>query len=337
MGFFLTILDPTHEPSIRHCYILVKRGEIMAKIEIVQVQGNSFYCNGKNAVGVIVNPQTNAAILIDSGLDDTTAKQIDYALNEHRFVIKAIINTHSHADHCGGNAYFQKKYPNLAIYATSWEKPFIENCFLEPSTFTAAAQPFSDLRNKFLEAANSHVTHVLDFQEHSLEIEGIPLRIIPLPGHSYGMVGVATADKVLYSGDALFGNETLEKHGMLYYTNIADTLESLYKVQKISQESFTTVLYHGGPQDKLALFSLIEKHVQIINGISEVILKKLEDQTSISFELLLSEMIVENKVPENTIQYFLTKTCLNAYLSNLQAKYQIILEIQNGHLIVKRS
>lgn len=88
----------------------------MVKMNLIQVKGNSFYFDGIFSVGAYIKNKT--AILIDSGISKSIAKDLDKALLRDHIEIVAIINTHCHGDHCGGNAYFQKKYPKIKIFST---------------------------------------------------------------------------------------------------------------------------------------------------------------------------------------------------------------------------
>ena len=86
------------------------------------------------------------AVLIDSGIDKDNAKDIDKALTAAGYTIGAIINTHHHPDHCGGNAYFQAKYPECRVYASKFESLFIETPYLQPLCFCGGAAPFNVLK-----------------------------------------------------------------------------------------------------------------------------------------------------------------------------------------------
>lgn len=107
----------------------------MPKLTLEKAKGSSQFISGRLSIGVYVAPN-NKAILIDSGIDKDTAKSVAQALQAHQLKVAAIINTHSHADHCGGNAYFQKLDPSIKIYATKYEKAFIEMPHMEPSCFS---------------------------------------------------------------------------------------------------------------------------------------------------------------------------------------------------------
>jgi len=91
------------------------------------------------------------AILIDSGIDDDTARRALKLLEG--LEVKVIINTHAHADHCGGNAFIKKR-TGAQIFAPEIEGCFIAHPFLEPS-FLCSASPLAEMRNKFL--SQSHL------------------------------------------------------------------------------------------------------------------------------------------------------------------------------------
>ncbi len=83
----------------------------------------------------------------------------------------AILNTHSNADHIGGNKYLQGQ-TGCKIYSSGMEADFRKYPVLEPS-FLYGGYPCKDLRHKFLMAQESSVT---DFSDENFpkEIEVIP-------------------------------------------------------------------------------------------------------------------------------------------------------------------
>ena len=71
--------------------------------ELINVCGNTYYFECPSKVGVWVNGKD--AWLIDSGNNKEAARKILKTVREQGWEVKAIINTHSHADHCGGNLF----------------------------------------------------------------------------------------------------------------------------------------------------------------------------------------------------------------------------------------
>lgn len=299
----------------------------MSKLQIHTVKGNSGYITGHNSIGVYFLNSTSV-LLIDSGIDSDTAKQVQLTLSTAGYCVAAIINTHHHPDHCGGNAFFQKLNPSLHIYATHHEKIFIENPTLVPAYFCCGSAPYKSTQTKYLETKPSKVTHCIDsYEDQGVEILGTTFKIVILQGHTPGMIGIITPDNILYCGDAIFGKETYTKHSLLFYTNIEDTLITFKKLYNLDSDG--CVFYHNGflPNIKEIIPSHEQKVLEVKNSILEFIKVK-----SCSEGELLQYLIKKLNIPENIIQYVLTRTCINAYLTLLEKENRIKIIIANGLL-----
>jgi len=117
-------------------------------LNLQKIASNTYLIPAPANIGVYV--QDEQAILIDSGNDKEAGRQILKLLNEKNWKVKLIINTHSNADHIGGNAFIQNKTECL-IAATRIEAAFIQDPILEPS-FLYGGFPNARLTNKFLMA-----------------------------------------------------------------------------------------------------------------------------------------------------------------------------------------
>ena len=153
-------------------------------MELIKVGEKTYYIKNPTNIGIYKIDEENV-YLIDSGNDKDAGKKIIKIVEEQGWKIKGIINTHSNADHIGGNKVIQDR-TGSAIYAYNIEKSFTENPILEPS-FLYGGYPFKDLRNKFLLAKESTVTNI----ENNLP-EG--LEYISLKGHFFDMIGIKTSD-----------------------------------------------------------------------------------------------------------------------------------------------
>jgi glyoxylase-like metal-dependent hydrolase (beta-lactamase superfamily II) len=305
------------------------------KNEVILINGNSYFYNSILSIGVILIPDKSCALLIDSGLDESAAKKIKTFLAAKNIAIKYVINTHSHADHCGGNAWLQKGISDLKIYAPPFEATFIKDPSLELFVFSAGAAPFAELDNKFLKASPSSITGEIEYKDHLLKvIEGIELDIVILPGHTPGMIGVGyIKDKVFYCGDSIFGSTTLDKHGVLFYTDISKTLESMQKLLGLIQKYDNFVLYHGGVVSSSQMKDIIEKNKERLINTTTFILETIK-KSSLSIEKLMQEVMCKFQVDNNVVQYTLTRTCVLAHLRKLQQQKEITLSVKDGVLML---
>ena len=269
----------------------------MAKITFIQAKDNSFFCDGIFSIGVYIKDKM--AVLIYSGIYKHIAKEVNKALIEGNIRVEAIINTHCHGDHCGGNAFFQQKYPNIKIFSTETERPFIEDPLLAPICFCGGAAAFEELKKckPITPQQASKVTNIIaPYQDQKISICGKPFEIITLPGHTRGMIAVRTPDNVLYCGDAVFGGETFKKYPILYYTFIDNTLNSFKKLKALIPQMDVSIIYHGGIISDLV--ALIDDHKNRILETKKVIIRFLNEQP-LSLEELTAKVMQKYHVPDD--------------------------------------
>lgn len=300
----------------------------MAKINLIQVKDHSFYCDGVFSIGVYIKEKM--AVLIDSGISKEVAKEVNKSLQQANIQVVAIINTHCHGDHCGGNAFFQLKYPKLKVFSTETERPFIEDPLLAPICFCGGAAAFEELKKckPIAPQQSSKVTDIITpYEDQKIVIYGETFTIFTLPGHTRGMIAVKTPDNVLYCGDAIFGKETCKKHPILYYTFIEDTLNSFKKLRSLLSSVDATVLYHGGRISHLP--TVIDDHEKRILETKNTILSLLRN-SPLSMEELTARIMQTHKIPDDLISYTLTKTPLQAYITALEREKLITIHVTAG-------
>jgi len=184
------------------------------------------YFPGHVNVGLVIGG--SGAILIDSGLDTQTAKKLKKGLDAIAQPLCAIIQTHAHADHFGGNAYLLGCWPETQVYAPPLEEAVIRYPLLEPIYLNMGAAPPADLRNKFLLAQSSRVDHLLPL-EGEIEIGSVPFSVLSLPGHSWQQVGIV-CDDICFAADSYLGEDLLEKHKLPFLVDAHETIASLEKL-----------------------------------------------------------------------------------------------------------
>ena len=168
---------------------------------IEELKEGIYVLKGATNIGIL-RFKGNEAVVIDTGLDKDVGKRILKALDILGLHLSVIINTHSHADHCGGN-HFLIRRTDACVYASKLEAAIIENTLFEPIYLFCGAYPIEELKVKFLMAKPSHVDHHLEEIPSSLEFDDLHLKILCLKGHSWEQIGVE-AKGVLFCGDALF-------------------------------------------------------------------------------------------------------------------------------------
>ena len=73
--------------------------------ELIQISEQSYYIQSPAKIGLVKLNDTEVC-LIDSGNDKDAGRRVRKILDTNGWTLKAIYNTHSNADHIGGNKDF---------------------------------------------------------------------------------------------------------------------------------------------------------------------------------------------------------------------------------------
>jgi glyoxylase-like metal-dependent hydrolase (beta-lactamase superfamily II) len=273
-----------------------------------------------NPVNIGVVHAENSSVLIDSGIDESVPRKVSRLLEKPPLYL---INTHSHADHCGGNAFLKKRF-STRVLASELEKEIIEHTVLEPFYLYGAFPP-EELRNKFLMAKPSKVDETL--KEGPLILDGVELEIVSLSGHSPGQIGVAV-NGVLFCADSVFSEESIKKHKIFVVYTVEKFLETLDFLEKANYNYY--VPSHGKVvQDIKELVELNRKTVEsVINTILDIL--KVPAKTE---ELMKSLFDRFEITLENLTQYVLYRSTVQAYLSFLLDKKEVEREFRENTLL----
>ena len=273
-------------------------------MELKQITEKTFYIPGLTNIGLYL--EGDQVILIDSGNDEWTGRKIYRILEKQGWNLRTIINTHSNADHIGGNSYLQKK-TNCDIIATSIESTFIEHPDLEPFLLWGA-YPFKSLRNKFLQAQPSRVTCII---KDDGPITGTHLTAFPLAGHFLQMIGIKTPDEVYFLADSLFSPEIFEKYTLTVCADVEAMLKTYLLLEKIEGKYF--IPSHAKLTDNIQdLIKINKEHLLKMSSVVASLCDK-----PISREDILATIARDHNVELSSSQFVLTLITISAHLSSL--------------------
>lgn len=286
--------------------------------ELVQVGKNTYYINCPAKMG-IYQINENDVCLIDSGNDKEAGKKVLKILTEQGWNLKMIINTHSHADHIGGNNILQQRL-GCPAYSVGIDNAFIKNPILEPS-FLFGGYPCKELRNKFLLAQSSNI---LDLSELVLP-DG--METLRLDGHSFSMIGVKTPDNIWFVADCVTSAVILEKYHVSFLYDVESYLETLTKVEQLQGELFIPA--HADPVEDISLLIDLNR-----NKVYEIIanIHKLCKEP-ICFEEILKHIFDQYHLVMDLNQYVLVGSTIRSYLSYLHDKGRLNIRFESNRLL----
>lgn len=286
--------------------------------ELVQAGEKSYYIQSPAKIEIYLKNDTDM-YLIDSGNDKDAGRRVRKILDQKGWTLKAILNTHSNADHIGGNHYLQQQY-GCDVFSGGIEAAFTENPFLEPS-FLYGGYPFKELRHKFLMAKASKTKPFSDPAfPHDVEV-------IPLPGHFFDMVGFRMPDDTVFLADCLSSAETLEKYHLSFIYDIDNYIKTLDKVAAMQATMFVPS-HADAVKDIRFLVDLNKKKLQ---EIAAYIMSACIEPTT--FERVLQRLFVDYHLTMTYEQYVLIGSTVRSYLSWLRDKEKMNAYIENNTLL----
>lgn len=286
--------------------------------ELVQVARNTYYINSPAKIGLYVD--TDGVYLIDSGNDKEAGRKIRQILDKNNWKLKAILNTHSHADHIGGNAYLQKQ-TGCKIYCSQIEAALIDNTVIE-STYLFGGYSSKEMRNKFLMAQPSVSTA---FDDDFPEI----FQKIQLKGHCYDMYGYRTPDDVLFLGDCLNRNEVLAKYGIPFLYSVGDSLETFDMLETLDAKLFIPAHCVETTDISELIAYNRERTLEVATHLLEVIKEPK------GFDDILSEMLLRYDLKMTLDQYLLLGSTIRSYLAWMMDTKQAEIIMDNSHVYWK--
>lgn len=288
--------------------------------ELNQINEKSYYINCPAKIGIYKANNTDV-YLIDSGNDKDAGRRVRKILDENGWKLRGIINTHSNADHIGGNKYLQNQ-TNCKIFAKGIEAAFTKYPILEPS-FLYGGYPCRDLRHKFLLADKSDAVDITD-ADFPKELE-----IINLPGHFFDMIGIRTPDDTVFLADCVSSESTLKKYQISFIYDIEAYLNTLDMIEKVQAKVFVPA--HAEVTDNVK--ELVKLNREKVYDISEKMQSILK--TPMCFEALLKELFDCFNLTMNFEQYALVGSTVRSYLSYLKDNGKITADFENNQLLWK--
>ncbi len=298
-------------------------------MELQPITAHTAYLPGATNIGVLL-PGDGRALAVDTGLSKDAGRALRKALDAAGLTLHAIINTHHHADHIGGNAYLLRSYPAARLWAAPLEAALIEHPLLEPLYLHMGARPPAPLRTRWLLAEGAAVHAMLaslDDIQHGrsvvCDVDGVALEVVGLPGHTLAQVGIVY-DGVCFAADSFFGSEVLGKHALPYAQDVAGQLASLERL--LAREEPWLLPGHGALTPRSAFAAIEQANRAAIERATHCVAEALPGTLP---DITARVMAALRAAPDMTIpQYAIFASAVAAHLALLeqQARAEMVLE-----------
>ena len=292
-------------------------------MSIRRIQDRVLYLPGTTSAGVVVATE-GKAILIDTGLGDRSGRALLRALREHDLTPTAILNTHGHGDHTGGNAYIVER-TGARVYAPAMDAVVMEQPAWGTACLLAGAEPLPALVvPRYTPRPCAVDAHV---EPGAFHVAGVEIKAIALPGHTGSHTGYLV-DGVLFLGDAVAGPAEINAAPISYAYSVTLQLDTLLQLQNAAYSAY--VLGHGGLVQDIR--DLVARNLQRIEGLLAFVRETLENGPLQSGDMMSIICQFHDLPPRHIRDYYLLYATLHAYLGHLSRTGEIDFLLQDGRL-----
>ena len=277
----------------------------------------------------VVRLDDRSVALIDSGLNESAARKALRASREELGSdIVAIVTTHGHADHFGGNAFLLKR-TQAETYAPVVEEVMLRYPILQPSLLYGGADPLDSMRTEFLLAEASPVNHV--YESGPFEVNGVALEAVHLAGHSINQQGVLV-DSVLFCADVLTPPAVIEKYRVPYLFSLTDHLSALETMR--GSQAWFSVPGHGPVMESIN--TALAANEMIVEQTQALIIEATAEPATLG-DISMQVMNRLGANPTDAVGYYLLQPTIAAYLTHLTRTGMLAHQITANQSVWQRA
>jgi glyoxylase-like metal-dependent hydrolase (beta-lactamase superfamily II) len=274
-------------------------------------------------IGVLANDD-GQIVLVDTGLNESSAKKaLKVVREELGGDVLAVLTTHAHTDHFGGNATVVRR-TGAVVHAPVFDEAYLRYPLLQPALLFGGADPLDTLRSHFLLADPSPVDVLVKAGSH--EVAGILMEAVPLYGHSPGQLGYV-AGEVFFCADVVLPENVLDKYRIPYLFSLTDHLKALERARAVPHR--VAVPGHGSMLEDGQLDALIDRNAAPAHRVIDTILELTVEPRSA--ETILEGILRRFEAPvTDAPSFYLLQPTVFAFLSHLHREGEIAHEVRDG-------
>ena len=275
-------------------------------MELKQIGSKTFCIEHDTNIGIHFTDD-GRMYLIDTG-SEGDGEKIDEILSREGWVPSCIINTHTHIDHIGGNAFLMRKY-GIPAYCTDYDMAFAHYSELE-AAYMNGGYPAEKLRTIFAHPG------MIGFRSIEKETpDGIDWTY--LPGHSFGMIGIRTSDDIWFLGDSYLSRSFLKQYTFGFIYNVEAYIDTLKKLKEFKGSLF--VPSHGIIESDIV--ETLEQNLRSVAEMCSMICETCREYRG--QDEILQQMYERLRMHARPAQHALLSSTVKSYLTYLQDRNKL--------------
>ena len=197
-------------------------------------------------------PDRARAVMIDSGLKHPDREGILSLLERENIRVATLLTSHFHPDHVGNHTALKAAH-GCSVYMT----PFARIMSRDPSNLQAVGYETYTMRKARGPYSYCGPDEIIPEGAEEICVDGIPFRLLWLPGHAVEQVGFITPDDVAYLSDTVLSDHVLQSVRLPYYTCLRLDLQTKEMLKQLRCRRY--ILAHNGVCDQIG--DLIDRNI----------------------------------------------------------------------------
>ncbi|MDQ3043681.1 MAG: MBL fold metallo-hydrolase [Chloroflexota bacterium] len=270
----------------------------------------------------VLRADSDRLILVDTGLNESSAKRVLKVIRELNFgQVVAILTTHAHADHFGGNRTVVKR-TSAKVYASAWDEAVLRYPLLLPVALYGGADPLDTLRGSFFLADASPVDVIVE--PGSIEIHGLQIEVVSLSGHSLNQVGYLV-DGVFFCADVVLPEQALAKYKIPYLYSVTHHLAALETASAVNCDH--VVPGHGETLNDIQ--PLVEVNRDLLMAVMAEVKEVCRDWVSV--DAVMTHVLTKFDAPvTDAASFYLLQPTIYAMMTHMHRTSDVRHEVREG-------
>ena len=221
-------------------------------MKLTQVRGNTWVLESWELIP-LYKLDDHRCVLLDTGTVEQR-EDLEDTLDEAGLTPVAILGSHTHIDHMGSHAYFQKTRGTQVVMSLGEAGQISSPLGLQLQYNNFPMALFPDYPE--LGTAPCVPDRVILPGEEAVTLFGASFGILRTPGHTVDHICVRTPDDVLYVADAMMTGRTLHYAKFPYALSMETYLDSMVKLREAKAACY--VVAHKGIYEDIRPFIDLE-------------------------------------------------------------------------------